>query len=71
MGASRSGNGSGRIGKDDLANSVRKHFNSMAVNESEVVARFAYLVGAGVGGGSGGGGGTGGVEREFRLRFRP
>lgn len=59
--------GSGRIGKNELAMAVRKHFNGMAVNEGEVMARFAYLVR----GGGGGGGPGGGVEREFRLRFRP
>ena len=48
----------GRIGKEALAMAVRKHFNSMSVNEGDVVARFAYVVRQHDG-------------REFRLRFRP
>lgn len=72
MAATSNAVGSGRIGRDELAMAVRKHFNGMGVNEGEVVARFAYLVnGNKSGGGGGGAGAAGGVEREFRLRFRP
>ncbi|KAG0649342.1 hypothetical protein D0Z07_4506, partial [Hyphodiscus hymeniophilus] len=33
-----------RQGKDQLANSVRKHFNSMGIAENEVVVDFLYKV---------------------------
>ncbi len=33
-----------RQSKEQLANSVRKHFNSMGINESEVVVDFLYKV---------------------------
>jgi histone deacetylase complex subunit SAP30 len=33
-----------RQSKDQLANAVRKHFNSMAITENEVVVDFLYKV---------------------------
>lgn len=33
-----------KVGKEILALSVRKHFNSLAINESEVIVDFLYKV---------------------------
>jgi hypothetical protein len=51
--------GQGRVGKDQLASAVRKHFNNIAVSEQDAVARFLYKVREQRRG------------REFRLRFQP
>ncbi|RDW92130.1 hypothetical protein BP5796_01524 [Coleophoma crateriformis] len=46
-----------RQGQDQLANSVRKHFNSMGIIENEVVVDFLYKVRW--------------QDKNFRLRFAP
>lgn len=46
-----------RQSKDQLANSVRKHFNSMGIIESEVVVDFLYKVRW--------------QDKNFRMRFAP
>lgn len=46
-----------RQGKDQLANSVRKHFNSMGIAENEVVVDFLYKVRW--------------QDKNFRMRFAP
>ncbi|OJJ42714.1 hypothetical protein ASPZODRAFT_76384 [Penicilliopsis zonata CBS 506.65] len=51
--------GQGRVGKDQLALAVRKHFNSAALAEQEAIARFLYKVR------------EEGRGRQFRLRFQP
>jgi len=51
--------GRGRVSRDQLAMSVRKHFNNVALVEQEAIARFLYKVR------------EEGKGREFRLRFKP
>ncbi|KAL1969825.1 hypothetical protein VTN77DRAFT_7334 [Rasamsonia byssochlamydoides] len=51
--------GQGRVGKEQLALAVRKHFNSAGLVEQEAIARFLYKVR------------EEGKGREFRLRFQP
>jgi hypothetical protein len=51
--------GQGRVSKDQLAMSVRKHFNNVALVEQDAIARFLYKVR------------EEGKGREFRLRFKP
>ncbi|KAL1956129.1 hypothetical protein VTO42DRAFT_7648 [Malbranchea cinnamomea] len=51
--------GQGRVTKDQLAAAVRKHFNSVAISEQDVIARFLYKVREERKG------------RKFRLRFQP
>ena|SRR5436190_7388793 len=51
--------GQGRVGKDQLAMSVRKHFNNVALVEQDAIARFLYKVR------------EEGKGREFRLKFKP
>lgn len=51
--------GQGRVSKNQLALSVRKHFNSAALVEQEAIARFLYKVR------------EEGRGRQFRLRFQP
>ncbi|KAL1846439.1 hypothetical protein Plec18167_001469 [Paecilomyces lecythidis] len=51
--------GQGRVSKDQLALSVRKHFNSAGLVEQEAIVRFLYKVR------------EEGKGREFRLRFQP
>lgn len=46
-----------RQGKDQLANAVRKHFNSMGIAENEVVVDFLYKVRW--------------QDKNFRMRFAP
>ncbi|CAG8953996.1 hypothetical protein HYFRA_00009095 [Hymenoscyphus fraxineus] len=46
-----------RQGSDQLANSVRKHFNSMGIIENEVVVDFLYKVRW--------------QDKKFRMRFAP
>ncbi|PSS25618.1 hypothetical protein M430DRAFT_25396 [Amorphotheca resinae ATCC 22711] len=46
-----------RQGKDQLANAVRKHFNSMGIIENEVVVDFLYKVRW--------------QDKNFRMRFTP
>ncbi|KAH6663486.1 hypothetical protein B0J14DRAFT_257079 [Halenospora varia] len=46
-----------RQSKDQLANSVRKHFNSMGIVENEVVVDFLYKVRW--------------QDKNFRMRFAP
>ncbi|EPE31345.1 hypothetical protein GLAREA_12648 [Glarea lozoyensis ATCC 20868] len=46
-----------RQGSDQLANSVRKHFNSMGIIENEVVVDFLYKVRW--------------QDKNFRMRFAP
>ncbi|KAF4619087.1 hypothetical protein G7Y89_g14760 [Cudoniella acicularis] len=46
-----------RQGKDQLANAVRKHFNSMGIVENEVVVDFLYKVRW--------------QDKNFRMRFAP
>jgi len=46
-----------RQGKDQLANTVRKHFNSMGITENEVVVDFLYKVRW--------------QDKNFRMRFAP
>jgi hypothetical protein len=47
----------GRQSKEQLANSVRKHFNSMGIVENEVVVDFLYKVRW--------------QDKNFRMRFAP
>lgn len=49
----------GRVGKDVLALTVRKHFNGVGLAEQDAIARFLYKVR------------EEGKGREFRLRFQP
>ncbi|KAL4789219.1 hypothetical protein BDV19DRAFT_33710 [Aspergillus venezuelensis] len=51
--------GQDRVGKNQLATAVRKHFNSAGLVEQEVIARFLYKVR------------EEGRGRHFRLRFQP
>lgn len=51
--------GQNRVGKDQLALAVRKHFNSAGLAEQETIARFLYKVR------------EEGKGRQFRLRFQP
>ncbi|KAH8691565.1 hypothetical protein BGW36DRAFT_388588 [Talaromyces proteolyticus] len=51
--------GQGRVGKNQLALAVRKHFNAAGLVEQEAIARFLYKVR------------EEGKGREFRLRFQP
>ncbi|PGH20088.1 hypothetical protein AJ80_03738 [Polytolypa hystricis UAMH7299] len=51
--------GQGRVSKDHLAMSVRKHFNNVGLAEQDAIARFLYKVR------------EEGKGREFRLRFQP
>ncbi|KAB8068919.1 hypothetical protein BDV29DRAFT_61478 [Aspergillus leporis] len=51
--------GQDRVGKNQLALSVRKHFNSAGLAEQEAIARFLYKVR------------EEGRGRQFRLRFQP
>jgi hypothetical protein len=51
--------GQGRVSKEQLALTVRKHFNSAGLVEQEAIARFLYKVR------------EEGKGREFRLRFQP
>ncbi|RAL64269.1 hypothetical protein DID88_002161 [Monilinia fructigena] len=46
-----------RQNKDQLANAVRKHFNSQSVNETEVIVNFLYKVRY--------------QDKKFRMRFMP
>lgn len=46
-----------RQGKEQLANTVRKHFNSMGIAENEVVVDFLYKVRW--------------QDKNFRMRFHP
>ncbi|KAL3424706.1 histone deacetylase complex subunit sap30 [Phlyctema vagabunda] len=46
-----------RQGQDQLANAVRKHFNSMGITENEVVVDFLYKVRW--------------QDKNFRMRFTP
>ena len=46
-----------RVEKESLARAVRKDFNAMPINESEVIVRFLYSVKM--------------QERKWRLRFPP
>ncbi|QSZ33525.1 hypothetical protein DSL72_005093 [Monilinia vaccinii-corymbosi] len=46
-----------RQSKDQLANAVRKHFNSQSVNETEVIVNFLYKVRY--------------QDKKFRMRFMP
>lgn len=48
-----------RVGKDQLALAVRKHFNAAGLVEQDAIARFLYKVR------------EEGKGREFRLRFQP
>ena len=51
--------GRGRVSRDQLTMSVRKHFNNVALVEQDAIARFLYKVR------------EEGKGREFRLRFKP
>ena len=48
-----------RVGKEQLALAVRRHFNSAGLAEQETIARFLYKVR------------EEGKGRQFRLRFQP
>jgi Sin3 binding region of histone deacetylase complex subunit SAP30 len=56
---------SGKQTKERLAMAVRKHFNAMSVSESEVVARFTYVVRHMAGSSDGD------QDKGFRMRFKP
>lgn len=51
--------GQNRVGKEQLALAVRRHFNSAGLAEQETIARFLYKVR------------EEGKGRQFRLRFLP
>ncbi|KAI9934871.1 hypothetical protein ASPWEDRAFT_31226 [Aspergillus wentii DTO 134E9] len=51
--------GQGRVGKNQLAMAVRRHFNDAIIPEQEAIARFLYKVR------------EEGRGRQFRLRFQP
>ncbi|KAL4937683.1 hypothetical protein BDV06DRAFT_68098 [Aspergillus oleicola] len=51
--------GQDRVGKNQLATAVRKHFNSAGLVEQEAIARFLYKVR------------EEGRGRHFRLKFQP
>lgn len=51
--------GQDRVGKNQLATAVRKHFNSAGLVEQEAIARFLYKVR------------EEGRGRQFRLKFQP
>lgn len=51
--------GQGRVGKNQLALAVRKHFNSAGLVEQEAVARFLYKLHEDARG------------HQFRIRFQP
>ncbi|APA05335.1 hypothetical protein SS1G_09739 [Sclerotinia sclerotiorum 1980 UF-70] len=46
-----------RQSKEQLANTVRKHFNSQSVNENDVIVKFLYKVRY--------------QDKKFRMRFMP
>lgn len=52
-------NSQDRVGKEQLALAVRKHFNAAGLVEQDAIARFLYKVR------------EEGRGREFRLRFQP
>ncbi|OKL57139.1 hypothetical protein UA08_07465 [Talaromyces atroroseus] len=52
-------NSQDRVGKEQLALAVRKHFNAAGLVEQDAIARFLYKVR------------EEGKGREFRLRFQP
>ena len=52
--------GQGRVGKNQLALTVRKHFNGAGLMEQDAIARFLYKSRNEEGGG-----------RQFHLRFQP
>lgn len=57
--------GNGKQTREQLAMTVRKHFNAMSVSEGDVVARFTYVVRQIAGSPDGD------QDKGFRMRFKP